>query len=78
VYLQVITPQTGEAFLKLRLKDQAAALKLLDDDPNLKGGFLWCVQGSVGLHFTDWVVGWVWEVRGNFHPTTPVALLLKT
>ena len=34
---QVITPKTGEAFLKLRLKDQAAALKLLDDDPNLKG-----------------------------------------
>jgi len=35
--VQVITPKTGEAFLKLRLKDQAAALKLLDDDPNLKG-----------------------------------------
>lgn len=33
----MITPSTGEAFLKLRLKDQAAALKLLDDDPNLKG-----------------------------------------
>ncbi|WIA21141.1 hypothetical protein OEZ85_005452 [Tetradesmus obliquus] len=33
---QVITPSTGEAFLKLRLKDQAAALKLLDDDPALK------------------------------------------
>ncbi|WIA41438.1 hypothetical protein OEZ86_005018 [Tetradesmus obliquus] len=32
----VITPSTGEAFLKLRLKDQAAALKLLDDDPALK------------------------------------------
>lgn len=33
----MITPTTGEAFLKLRLKDQAAAIKLLDDDPNLKG-----------------------------------------
>lgn len=38
---QVITPKTGEAFLKLRLKDQAAALKLLDDDLNLKGRLLW-------------------------------------
>ena len=37
VCLQVITPKTGETFLKLRLKDQAHALKLLDDDPNLKG-----------------------------------------
>jgi hypothetical protein len=36
--VQVITPTTGEAFLKLRLKDQAGSLQLLDDDPNLKGG----------------------------------------
>jgi hypothetical protein len=34
--LQVITPSTGQAFLKLRLKDQAAALQLLDSDPALK------------------------------------------
>eukprot|EP00775_Hariotina_reticulata_P006182 gene6182-6420_t len=34
---QVITASTGEAFLKLRLKDQAAALKLLDEDPALQG-----------------------------------------
>eukprot|EP00879_Flechtneria_rotunda_P015872 GHRR01016599.1.p1 GENE.GHRR01016599.1~~GHRR01016599.1.p1 ORF type:complete len:577 (+),score=165.56 GHRR01016599.1:1133-2863(+) len=33
---QVITPNTGHAFLKLRLKDQQAALSLLDSDPALK------------------------------------------
>lgn len=33
---QVISPNTGQAFLKLRLKDQAAALHLLDTDPALK------------------------------------------
>jgi hypothetical protein len=36
VHMQVITPSTGQAFLKLRLKDQAAALQLLDSDPALK------------------------------------------
>ena len=35
-YVQVIGTKSGETFLKLRLKDQAAALKLLDDDPALR------------------------------------------
>ncbi|GBF93888.1 ATPase [Raphidocelis subcapitata] len=34
---QLIGERSGEAFLKLRLKDQAAALKLLGDDPALQG-----------------------------------------
>ncbi|KAI8464935.1 MAG: anion-transporting ATPase-like domain-containing protein [Monoraphidium minutum] len=34
---QLIDDKSGESFLKLRLKDQAAALKLLEDDPALKG-----------------------------------------
>lgn len=46
---QVITPKTGEAFLKLRLKDQSAALKLLDDDPNLKGRCYACAKPTVPL-----------------------------
>lgn len=32
----MITSNTGEAFLKLRLKDQAAAIQVLDTDPALK------------------------------------------
>lgn len=36
-HTQVIGPGAGEAFLKLRLKDQAAALHLLDTDPALAG-----------------------------------------
>lgn len=34
---QLITESSGETFLKLRLKDQAASLKLLAEDPALKG-----------------------------------------
>ncbi|KAF8054880.1 ARSA1 [Scenedesmus sp. PABB004] len=34
---QLLRPDTGAAFLKLRLKDQAAALHLLDTDPALAG-----------------------------------------
>lgn len=45
---KVITPKTGEAFLKLRLKDQAASLQLLDDDPNLKGMCTCCIQQADG------------------------------
>lgn len=34
---QVIGPNMGDAFIRLRLKDQAAALQLLRDDPALDG-----------------------------------------
>ena len=34
---QLVDDKSGEAFLKLRLKDQSAALKLLADDSALKG-----------------------------------------
>jgi hypothetical protein len=45
--MQLIDDRSGEAFLRLRLKDQAASLKLLEEDPNLRG--LQLVGGAGGL-----------------------------
>ena len=35
VYMQVIGPGMGEAFLKLKLKDQAKSMQILTSDPQL-------------------------------------------